>query len=530
VLAAADLEVMRQALTAIPEEMGVVLIRSSYSPNIKERKDASCALFDARGRMVVQAEHIPVHLGSMPMAVEQVLASGDGIGAGDSWIVNDPYSGGSHLNDVTVISAVHNEVGVLLGFVVNKAHHSDVGGDAPGSMPAAAKSLEEEGVVLHLQRLTRAREWVGDARERLIKATRTPDERKADLGAQLATNIVGDRRLVAFTEKYGIETWEAFCDQIIEYSRRRMTAALRSLEPGTYMAEGTIEAPHVGEHVPGLVVPDMGDVRIVVEVRVSPEGVMFDLSGTDGQVNAPWNAPYSVTLSAIYFALRAMTDPGIPPNHGCYLPVEVICPKGSLLNPEPPHPVGAGNVETSQILAGVCLAAFGQATSEGPVAESQGTMNNVLIGAAGGRPFSFYETLGGGEGGSPWRSGMSGVHTHMTNTANTPIESLEMEYPLSVRGLGLRKGTGGTGINRGGDGTLKEVMIVGEEAVLTILSDSRDGPPKGEFGGSDGETGLNTLVRDGQEYMLPSKCTVPLRKGDIIKVLTPSGGGWGVSN
>jgi len=529
VLDAAELEVMRQALTAIPEEMGVVLVRSSYSPNIKERKDASCALFDPVGRMVAQAEHIPVHLGSMPMAVENLLAQEDEVGPGDSWMVNNPYTGGSHLNDVTVISAVHDGNDRLLGFVVNKAHHSDVGGSAPGSMPAAATSLQEEGVVLDLQPLQRAMEWVGEARERLIAASRTPEERKADLGAQLSANIVGGRRLVEYVDRYGLDSWAVFCDQIIEYSRRRMIAALGDVVPGTYRAEGYIEAPIVVGELQGLEVPDMGDVRIAVEVDVSPERVVFDLSGTDRQVNAPWNAPYSVTLSAVYFALRAMTDPSIPPNHGCYLPVEVICPKGSLLNPEPPHPVGAGNVETSQILAGVLLTAFGQATGDGPVAMSQGTMNNVLIGATGERPFTFYETIGGGEGGSPWREGTSGVHTHMTNTANTPVESLEVEYPLKVQRLTLVRGSGGQGRHGGGDGVLKELVVLADDAVLTILSDGRRIPPKGQLGGDDGRVGLNLLKRNGREHPMPSKLTIPLTYGDVVHIETPSGGGWGRS-
>ena len=249
---AAELEVMRQALTAIPEEMGVVLIRSSYSPNIKERRDASCALFDPMGRMVAQAEHIPVHLGSMPMAVEKLLATGDDIGAGDSWIVNNPYTGGSHLNDVTVISAVHDARERLLGFVVNKAHHADVGGSAPGSMPAAAVSLQEEGVVLDLQPLARAGQWVGDARERLLQASRTPDERAADLGAQLSANIVGGRRLVEYVKRYGNDAWSVFCDKVIEYSQRRMKAAIAGLRPGTYRGEGIIEAPVIENDLPGL--------------------------------------------------------------------------------------------------------------------------------------------------------------------------------------------------------------------------------------------------------------------------------------
>jgi N-methylhydantoinase B len=293
------------------------------------------------------------------------------------------------------------------------------------------------------------------------------------------------------------------------------------------MAEGYIEAPTAPEGLKGLEVPDMGDVRIAVEVDVSPDRVVFDLSGTDRQVNAPWNAPYSVTLSAVYFALRAMTDPSIPPNFGCYLPVEVVCPKGSLLNPEPPHPVGAGNVETSQVLAGVLLSAFGQATRDGPVAFSQGTMNNVLIGATGEEPFTFYETIGGGEGGSPWRAGMSGVHTHMTNTANTPVESLEVEYPLKVQRLTLVRGSGGQGRHNGGDGVRKELVVLAEGAVLTILSDGRRFPPKGQLGGDEGSVGLNVLERNGKKHQLPSKFTFPLIYGDVVHIVTPSGGGWG---
>ncbi|MCK5252618.1 MAG: hydantoinase B/oxoprolinase family protein, partial [Thermoplasmata archaeon] len=358
-------------------------------------------------------------------------------------------------------------------------------------------------------------------------ASRTPEERRADLGAQLSANIVGGRRLVEHVERYGLARWGAFCDQIIEYSRRRLVAALGNVKPGTYRAEGYIEAPTIQGGLEGLEVPDMGDVHIVAEIDISPDRVVFDLSGTDRQVDAPWNAPYSVTLSAVYFVLRAMTDPTIPPNHGCYLPVEVVCPKGSLLNPEPPHPVGAGNVETSQILAGVLLSALGQATRDGPVAMSQGTMNNVLIGTTGERPFTFYETIGGGEGGSPWRAGMSGVHTHMTNTANTPVESLEVEYPLRVQRLTLVRGSGGHGHHSGGDGVLKELIVLDDGAVLTILSDGRRIPPKGQLGGDEGRVGLNLLERKGKEHPLPSKFTIPLKYGDIVHIETPSGGGWG---
>ena len=355
-LSPSELEVLRQSLGAIPEEMGVVLVRSAYSPNIKERRDASCALFDPGGRMVAQAEHIPVHLGSMPLAVEELLGRGEDVAPGDAWIVNDPYAGGSHLPDITVISPVHASEGGavsngmdgrLLGFAVNKAHHADVGGSAPGSMPATARRLEEEGVVIPLQPLMRGGEPAGDAWKLLEKGSRTPEERMGDLRAQLAANSVGAARLGSFVGRYGQRRWAAFCDEVIDYSRRRMEAALARLREGTYGAEDVIEGPGSSRSKlwpPGISVPKVGSLDIAVEVTIGGGRARFDLSGSAGQVDAPMNAPYSVTLSAVYYSLRAMTDPTIPPNHGCYLPIEVVAPKGSLLNPERPHPVGAGNV------------------------------------------------------------------------------------------------------------------------------------------------------------------------------------------
>jgi len=543
VLSPSELEVLRQSLGAIPEEMGVVLVRSAYSPNIKERRDASCALFDPEGRMVAQAEHIPVHLGSMPLAVEELLRRGEDIAPGDAWIVNDPYAGGSHLPDITVISPVHageggagrkgrtkGGKGRLLGFAVNKAHHADVGGSAPGSMPATARRLEEEGVIIPLQPLLRAGQPAGDAWRLLEEGSRTPEERMGDLRAQLAANSVGSARLASFVGRYGQRMWATFCDEVIDYSRRRMEAALARLREGTYGAADVIEAPGPSQPQhwpPGIGVPKVGPLDIAVEVTIGGGRARFDLSGTAGQVDAPMNAPYSVTLSAIYYSLRAMTDPTIPPNHGCYLPLEVVAPKGSLLNPEPPHPVGAGNVETSQRVADVCLAALGQATPDGPMAMSQGTMNNVLIGKPSRGAFTFYETLGGGEGGMPWREGMSGVHTHMTNTMNTPVEALEAAYPLRVRGLRLREGSGGRGLHPGGEGVVKEIELLVDGAMLTLLGDRRIKGPQGAAGGEDGSPGSDALHRGGRTYELPSKCVLKLRKGDVIEVRTPGGGGWG---
>jgi len=527
-LSASDLEVMRQALTSVPEEMGVVLVRSAYSPNIKERHDASCAVFDALGRMVAQAEHIPVHLGSMPLAVEGLLRLSPRLGPGDAWVVNDPYAGGSHLPDITVISPVVEGGGDVAGFVVNKAHHADVGGPTPGSMDPTALALDDEGVVISMQPLAEGGRPAGPVWELLRARSRTPDERMGDLRAQLAANAVGAARLAAFVGRYGRATWRAFCDEVIEYSRRRMEVALSGLVEGTYSASDVVEAPTPGPgEDEGVVVPRMHELRINLAVSVARGRARFDFAGTSPQVDAPLNAPLSVTLSAVYYALRAMTDPTIPPNHGCYSPVEVVCPRGSLLDPTPPRPVSAGNVETSQRVADVCLLALGQARPEGGLAMSQGTMNNVLIGTEGEGAFTFYETLGGGEGGSPWRRGMSGVHTHMTNTRNTPVEALEAAYPLRVRRLALRRGSGGVGRHPGGDGLVKEVELLADAAVLTLVAERRAHRPRGADGGGDGATGADAVVRDGRRIPLPSKCRAVLRRGDVVVVETPGGGGWG---
>ncbi len=526
-LSPSDLEVMRQALASVPEEMGVVLVRSAYSPNIKERRDASCAVFDAEGRMVAQAEHIPVHLGSMPLAVEGLLRLGPVLRPGDAWVVNDPYTGGSHLPDITVISPVLDGAEVV-GFVVNKAHHADVGGPTPGSMDPTALTLEDEGVVIPLQALAEGGRPTGPVWEMLRARSRTPEERMGDLRAQLAASAVGAARLGAFVGRYGRGTWRAFCDEVIDYSRRRMEAALSGLVEGTYSAGDVVEAPASGlGEGDGVLFPRMHDLRVELAVTVGRGRARFDFTGTSPQVDAPLNAPRSVTLSAVYYSLRAMTDPTIPPNHGCYSPVEVVCPRGSLLDPTPPRPVSAGNVETSQRVADVCLAALGQARPEGPVAMSQGTMNNVLIGTEGEGAFTFYETLGGGEGGSPWRPGMSGVHTHMTNTRNTPVEALEAAYPLRVRRLSLRRGSGGVGRHPGGDGIVKEVELLAEAAVLTLVAERRRERPRGVDGGGDGAEGADAIVRDGRRIPLPSKCRAVLRRGDVVVIETPGGGGWG---
>jgi N-methylhydantoinase B len=509
----AELEILRGAFAFVPEEMGVSLRRTAYSPNIKERMDASCALFDPAGRMVAQAEHIPVHLGSMPVTMRAFLDAFEGdLADGDELIANDPYRGGSHLPDITVAKPVFHRQTVI-GFVANRAHHADVGGRAPGSMPVGAATLEEEGVVLPPARWMRRGEEDRSIRGRITQEMRNPRERLGDLRAQVAANEVGARRLRALFDKYGAVTCAAFADEILAYSERRVRAALSRAPRGTYRAEDALDDDGVST----------GPLWIRCSVTIG-DGLRVDFGGTDAQVRGNVNAPLAVTLSATYYVVRCLTDPDAPPNAGAYAPIEVAAPEGCLVNARSPAAVAAGNVETSQRIVDTLFLALAPAFPDRVPAQSQGTMNNLLI---GGPSFAYYETIAGGEGALPYRAGMSGVHTHMTNTRNTPIEALELAYPMQVEAYHLLAGSGGEGAFRGGDGVRRAVRFLGDEGVLTIVSDRRRRAPKGLAGGADGRTGRNAVVRDGEEIPLPSKVTSPIRKGDVVVVETPGGGGWG---
>jgi len=514
----AELEVFQTALSFIPEEMGVALRRTSYSPNIKERMDASCALFDAEGRMVAQAEHIPVHLGSMPLAVEAVLRDFPGtLHDGDAIILNDPYRGGTHLPDVTLIRPVFFRAAVI-GFAVNRAHHADIGGRTPGSMPADATRLEEEGLVLEPQKfLDRGRERAA-VLDRFRKETLNPSERLGDLRAQVAANELGARRLADVAARIGVTRLRGSIDELLDYAERRVRAAISSLPRGTWAGEDVLEGASPEE-------PEF--IRIRAEIAVGGSGIAVDFSGTDRQVRGNLNAPFAVTLSATYYVVRCLTDPAAPRNAGAYRPVQVVAEEGSLVRPRRPAAVAAGNVETSQRIVDVLFLAMAEPLVDRVPAQSQGTMNNLTIGGWSPRPFSYYETIAGGEGGLPFRPGMSGVHTHMTNTRNTPVEALEMAYPLRIEEYRLIRGSGGLGRHPGGDGVRRSIRFLGARGVASILTERRARPPKGLQGGHDGRTGRNTLRRHGRSRKLPAKATLELRRDDLLVIETPGGGGWG---
>ncbi|CAN5815753.1 hydantoinase B/oxoprolinase family protein [soil metagenome] len=508
----------------------MALRRAAYSPNIKERADCSAAVFDANGRMVAQAEHIPVHLGSMPASVAAALAAfGGGLAPGEQVAVNDPYAGGTHLPDLTIVAAVGAEDGTPLGYVANRAHHADVGGAAPGSMPASATELAMEGLRVPPLRLTdtpQRQGTQGEVRDDLIGLlaanSRTPAERRGDLRAQLAANHVGTVRLRDLASRLGARSLATAMDAVRDYSDRRVRAAVRAIPDGTYAFSDALEVVLPEQPERGTV-----DVTIRATVTVDADEVAIDFAGTDPQVRANANAVLAVTTSSAWFVFRMLTDPDAPPNEGCYRACTVTAPPGSVVNAVFPAPVAAGNVETSQRIVDVLLGAFAQALPDRVPAASQGTMNNVLLGAAGGQAFSYYETIAGGEGGTPDRPGMSGVHTGMTNTLNTPAEAMELAYPLRVWRAELRQGSGGQGEHPGGEGLVREIEVL-EDAVLTLVTQRRVRGPWGLAGGGSGAPGRNVRVGgDGAEQDLPGTGTWTLTAGERVRIETPGGGGWG---
>lgn len=504
-LDAASLAVLISRLTGIADEMGAVLRRAAYSPNIKERADCSAAVFTADGELLAQAEHIPVHLGSMPASVAAAIdAFGDTLAPGEQVILNDPFAGGTHLNDVTLVMPVH--VGDrLIGWVANRAHHADVGGMTPGSIPPEATEIQQEGLRIPPVRLT------DDVIAIFVAASRTPDERRGDLDAQIGANALGAERLRAFAD--------APLHEIVAYGERRMRAALADLPDGTWRFEDVMDSsgPSVEQQRPS---------RICVAVTIDGDGVTFDFTGSDEQRPGNVNAVEAVTVSSVAFALRSATDPTIPANGGAMRPVTVVAPAGTIVAASPPAAVGAGNVEVSQRVADVCLGALAQVAPSRVGAASQGTMNNVLI---GGASFVYYETVGGGQGGRPAGPGMSGVHTAMTNTRNTPIEAFERAFPMRVLRYRLRRGSGGAGASPGGEGIERDVLML-EDVTVSLITERRESRPWGLDGGEPGASGENWLLPGGDEAraeMLPAKCTVQLQAGDVLRMLTPGGGGWG---
>ena len=494
-----ELQVMIGGLRAACEEMGATLIRSAYSANIKERHDCSTALFDATGELVMQAEHIPVHLGSMPDAVAAVLDLDHR--PGESWILNDPYRGGTHLPDITLVEPVFIE-GALGGFAACRAHHADVGGPTPGSMPAFSTSLDQEGVVI-----PPTAAGTRELRE-LASRMRFPEQRLADLRAQRAANRVGARRLAELAERHGRRTLRAGMEEILAYAERRTRAGLGALPDGSYGAGDVLEGHRDGREE---------DLALRVEATISGEELVLDFAGTAEQVEGNLNCPLSVTKSAAFFAVRVLTDPDAPPSAGAYRPIEVRAPEGCLLNARFPAAVAGGNVETSSRVADLVISALGGAR---PVpAQGQGTMNNLTL---SNRDFTYYETLGGGQGACPDADGPSGIHVAMSNTLNTPVEALESEFPIRVRELSLRRGSGGAGRRDGGDGMARELEAL-EPMRYTLITERRRHPPRGRDGGGDGAPGANLL----NGSPLPGKAEGELRPGDLLRIETPGGGGIG---
>jgi N-methylhydantoinase B len=493
---AAELQVAVGSLRGIAEEMGTALIHSALSPNIKERRDCSTALFDADGRLVIQAEHIPVHLGALPASVAAVRAQE--VAAGEVWVLNDPFLGGSHLPDITLVSPIHVD-GELLGWAASRAHHADVGGMVPASMPADSTELHQEGLILPPTRLD-------DRLIALIAAnSRAPDERRGDLRAQLAVHRLAERRVAELCERRGADWWRAACAEVWDYAERRTRAAIQAMPDGRYEATETVEAADE-------------DLEIRAAVEIAGDRVRVDFDGTAPQHRGNLNCPLAVTVSACCFVLRVVADPDAPASGGAYAPIEVSAPEGSLVNARSPAAVVAGNVETSSRIADCLLRAFGAAV-DAP-AQGQGTMNNLTFGSPS---FTYYETIGGGQGGSAAGPGPSAVHVAMSNTLNTPVEALETAYPLRVERYALRAGSGGDGRHRGGDGVVRAITAL-EDCQASILSDRRGHPPRGAAGGADGKRGSNRLNR----RRLGPKARVTLKIGDTITVLTPGGGGYGL--
>jgi N-methylhydantoinase B len=524
------LEIFKHLFAALAEEMGVVLRRASHSPNIKERRDYSCAVFDPKGDMIAQAAHIPVHLGSMPLSVQAAIQAFDGenrrtrLNPGDAILLNDPYQGGTHLPDITLVTPVFFEERLpgpdtprLVGFVANRAHHADVGGISPGSMPVASE-IYQEGLIIPPVKIIDSGELNQGVFDMILANVRTPLEREGDLRAQLAANRRGAQRLNELVRANGFETIAAAMEQLLAYTERLTRSLLSEIPDGNYSFTDVLDDNGV-DHEP---------LPIKARISIIGETAEIDFSGTALQQPTSVNAVFPITLSAVYYVLRCLLGLDVPNNSGCMRPVIVFAPAGCLVNATHPAPVAGGNVETSQRIVDVLLGALHHACPERIPAASQGTMNNLIIGGPlpGGQYFTYYETIGGGMGARPSLPGLDGVHTHMTNTLNTPAEALEYAYPLRVKRYELRKGSGGDGKFRGGAGIRRDIEVL-VDAQATLLTERRVCPPYGLAGGEPGEVGSNILVRGDSETNLPGKGTIRISAGEVISIRTPGGGGYG---
>jgi N-methylhydantoinase B len=549
-----ELEIFKNLYHSIAEEMGAALRRTAFSPNIKERRDYSCAVFTADGEVIAMGDHMPVHLGSMPMSVRAAIAHGD-LEPGDMVMLNDPFAGGTHLPDITLVAPVHVGNGPVGRpsrrasfkasgrkrasfaapdfYVASRAHHADVGGTFPGSM-GLCHEIYQEGFRIPPVKIMRGGSIDRDILGLLLSNVRTPREREGDLGAQIAACHTGAQRLEEICARYGLARAKRAAVDLLAYSEEMMRAFLAQVPAGTYRAEEFLDGDGVGDK----------PVRIAATVTLrprrnktstragvpAPHWVTVDFTGSDRQVEGSINAVAAITYSACFYVFRCLLKEDVPATAGLMRPIHVVAPEGTVVNARPPAAVAGGNVETSQRIVDVLLRALAQAVPDRIPAAASGTMNNLTIGGIDprtGEPFAYYETIAGGMGGRPTKDGVSGVHTHMTNSLNTPAEALEYAYPLRVRRYALRRGSGGAGKHRGGDGIVREIELL-TDAEVTLLADRRLRGPWGLNGGGEGAAGKAVLVRkDGSTEELPGKFNVRLRKGERIRIESPGGGGWG---
>jgi N-methylhydantoinase B len=545
-----ELEIFKNIYHSIAEEMGAALRRTAFSPNIKERRDYSCAIFDARGEVIAMGDHMPVHLGSMPLSVRAAIESFP-LSPGDVVMLNDPFRGGTHLPDITLVAPVYvrdkqrgqdalttagEDAGATENrkrparpdfYVASRAHHADVGGTYPGSM-GLCREIYQEGLRIPPVRIMRADTMERDVLALLLSNVRTPNEREGDLGAQIAACHTGAERLRQVCARYGVERARFAARALLDYSERMMRAFLARVPKGTYRAEDFMDSDGISDR----------PVKIVVAVKIEGQRgrvarghtVTVDFTGSDPQVEGSINAVEAITCSACFYVFRCLLAEDVPATSGLMRPIQVVAPSGTVVNARPPAAVAGGNVETSQRIVDVLLRALAQAVPERIPAAASGTMNNLTIGGTDprtGEPFAYYETIAGGMGARPTKPGVSGVHTHMTNSLNTPAEALEYSYPLRVRQYSLRPGSGGDGRHRGGDGIVREIEVL-TDAEVTLLADRRLRGPWGLSGGADGLSGnASVLRRDGAVEKLPAKVNVRLRRGERIRIESPGGGGWG---
>ncbi len=516
-----ELAIFKSVVHSVAEEMGAALRRTSFSPNIKERRDYSCAVFDASGRAIAMGDHMPVHLGSMPMSVRTAIDRVE-FRPGDIAILNDPYAGGTHLPDITMVLPVfEDESKAPLLYVAARAHHADVGGQYPGSM-GPCREIYQEGIRIPPIKIVSEGEVVQDVLDLLLYNVRTPVEREGDLTAQIGACRVGQVRLHEIVSKYGSDAIPKLTQDLLDYSELLVGNELARAPAGTFSAEDFMDDDGV-EETP---------IRLAVAITFDPESqrARIDFTGTSPQVESSINAVFAITYSAVFYVFRCLLPPQTPATAGIMNRIEVFAPPGTIVNALPPAPVAGGNVETSQRTVDVLMRALAQALPERVPAASSGTMNNLTIGGIdprSGAPFAYYETVAGGMGARPTSDGLSGVHTHMTNSLNTPAEALEYAYALRVKRYSYRPGSGGDGMYRGGDGLIREIELL-SDAQVTLLADRRKIPPYGLAGGAPGKRGVTTLIQGQTESELPSKCSLSASSGSVIRIETPGGGGWGV--